>query len=57
MNRAPLSCEEVINLKGQISDAERCLDNSETLGVTRLQLGEQLINSQIEVNNGIEKIL
>ena len=42
VNWAPISCEEVINLKGQIGEAERYLDNSEKLGVTSLQLGEQL---------------
>ena len=57
MNRAPTLCEEVINLKGQISEAERYLDNSEKLGVTSQQFREQLRLSQIEVNNGIEKLL
>ena len=56
MNRAPSSCEEVINLKGQIIEAERYLDNSEKLGVTSRQLREQLRLYEIEVNNGIEKL-
>ena len=55
VNRAPISCEEVIDLKGQIGEAERCLDNSEKLGLTSLQLGEQL--RLIDVNKGIEKLL
>ena len=56
MNRAPSSCKEVINLKGQISEAERYLYNSEKLGVTSRQLREQLRLYEIEVNNGIEKL-
>ena len=47
----------MINLKGQISEAERYLDNSEKLGVTSRQLREQLGLSQVEVNNRIEKLL
>ena len=57
MNGAPTLCEGVINLKGQISEAERYLDNSEKLGVTSRQLREQLGLSQVEVNNRIEKLL
>ena len=57
VNRAPIFCEEMIHLKGQISKAERYLDNSEKLRVISLQFWEQLRRSQIEVNNGIEKLL
>ena len=57
MNWAHTSCEEVIILSGQISDAESYLGNSDKLRVTSLQLREQLKLSQIEVNNGIENRL
>ena len=57
MNRAPISCEEVINLNGETSEVEMYLDNSEKLGVTSLQLREQLRVSQDEVNIEIEKLL
>ena len=53
VNGSPTLCEEVINLKGQISEAERYLDNSEKLGVTSRQLREQLGLSQVR----IEKLL
>ena len=57
VNQAPISCEEITNLKGQTSDPEMYLDNSEKLGVTSLQLREQLRLSEIEVNNRIKKFL
>ena len=57
MNLAPISCEELINLKGQRSEAERYLDNNEKRWVSSLKLKETLRLSQIEVSNGIENFL
>ena len=53
VNRAPISCEEVINLKNQIGEAERYLDNSEKLGVTILQLGEQIDSLTLTLTTGL----
>ena len=47
----------MINLKDQTSEAERYLDNSEKLEVTCLPLKEQMRLPQLEVNNGVEKLL
>ena len=56
-NQAPFPYQEMINLKGQTSEAERYSDNSEKLGATSLQIRDQLKISQIEASSGIEKLL